>query len=332
MQFPYPLVLCDIGGTNARFALQAEPGSPLLPGPPIKTSDHASFEKALAAAFVGFGVKARSALVCAAGPVSGRTVHLTNAGWTIDGAQTAAELGLEQGLLLNDFEAQALALPALQDAWTTPIGPPLPAAGGTRLVMGVGTGLGAAGLVEVEGRHLALPTEAGHLDFAPVGSVEAAIWPHIPITAHGRIGVETILSGSGLARLHQARCAAEGLPPPFLDEMGVVALAAAEPEGEAARTLSLFWTLVARYAGDLALVLMAKGGVTLAGGVLPKIAAFLDPAKFRARFEDKAPFGELMTTISTRLVIANDVVLPGMAAIAAAPQSYVIDYQTRAWR
>ncbi|WP_395666017.1 glucokinase [Methylocella sp.] len=332
MQFPYPLVLCDVGGTNARFALQAAPDAPLLPGPPVKTADHASFEKALASAFVGFGVRARSALVCAAGPVRGRTVELTNAGWRIDGAETAADLGLDQGLLLNDFEAQALALPALQDVWTTPIGPARPAAGGTRLVMGVGTGLGAAGLIEVEGRHLALPTEAGHLDFAPVGSVEAAIWPHIPISAHGRIGVETILSGAGLARLHRARCAAEGLPPPQIDEIGVVAEAMSAPDGEAARTLSLFWTLVARYAGDLALALMAKGGVTLAGGVLPKIAAFLDPAKFRARFEDKAPFGEFMTTIATRLVIANDVVLPGMAAIAAAPRAYVIDYEARAWR
>jgi glucokinase len=332
LDFPFPIVLCDVGGTNARFALKMSPDSPLLPGLARKTSSHASFEAALAAAFEGFGVKPRSLIACAAGPVEGRSVKLTNAAWTIDGAAVATKLKLDQGLLLNDFEAQALTLPVLEPGWTTPIGAPIEPQPGVKLVIGVGTGLGAAALVEVEGRHLALASEAGHVDFAPVGSIESAIWPHIDISAHGRVSAETILSGQGLVRLHLARCAAAGVAPPALDEVALVERALAQPDGPEARTLRLIWMLAARYAGDLALNLLATGGVTFSGGVLPRLAAFLEPATFRARFEDKAPFGEMMRRIPTRLITANDVVLAGMAAIAAKPRNYIIDYGSRAWR
>ncbi|MGO9675166.1 MAG: glucokinase [Methylocella sp.] len=332
MDFPFPVVLCDIGGTNARFAVKMEPDSPLLPLLARKTSSHASFEAALAAAFKGFGVKPRSLIACAAGPVSGRSVKLTNAAWSIDGASVAAELGLEQGLLLNDFEAQALALPVLEAGWTTPIGPPLEPQRGVKLVIGIGTGLGAAALIEVEGRHLALASEAGHVDFAPVGPVEAAIWPHVDISAHGRVSAETILSGQGLVRLHRARCAAAGLAPPALDEVALVEQGLAQADGPEAQALRMIWMLAARYAGDFALSLLATGGVTFSGGVLPRLTAFLEPATFRARFEDKAPFGDMMRQIPTRLIIANDAVLSGMAAIAARPCNYIVDYESRAWR
>lgn len=332
MDFPFPVVLCDVGGTNARFALKMSPDSPLLPGHTRKTSSYASFEAALAAAFEGFSVRPRSLIVCAAGPIEGRKVKLTNAAWSIDGAAVAAELMLDQGLLLNDFEAQALTLPVLEPGWTTPIGAQCEAQPGVKLVIGVGTGLGAAALVAVEGRYLALASEAGHVDLAPVGAVEYAIWPHIDAAAHGRISAETILSGQGLLRLHQARCAAAGEAFPALDEVALVERAQAQPGGAEAQTLRLIWMLAARYAGDFALELLATGGVTFSGGVLPRLAAFLEPAAFRARFEDKAPFGEMMRRIPTRLITANDVVLAGMAAIAATPQNYIIDYGSRAWR
>lgn len=332
MLFPFPVLLCDIGGTNARFALKSGPDAPLLPGLPVRTAAYESFEAATAAVISGLGAKPRSLIVCAAGPVSGRSVKMTNAAWSIEGAKVARELGLDQGLLLNDFEAQALSLPALEHDWTTPIGPKIPPQPGVQLVIGIGTGLGAAALVEVEGRFLALASEAGHADFGPVGAIEAAIWPHIGISALGRVSVETILSGPGLARLHHARCEAAGIVSPVRDEIALVEQAHAQPNGEEARTLGMIWTLTARCAGDLTLNLLAKGGVTFSGGILPRLTAFLEPLKFRARFEDKAPFVEMMKGVGTRLVVVNDTVLPGMAAIAAAPQKYLIDYQTRAWR
>ncbi len=332
MDFPFPVVLCDIGGTNARFALKMSPDAPLLSGLARKTSSHARFEAALAAAFEDFGVRPRSLIACAAGPVRDRSVQLTNAAWAIDGAAIATELKLDQGLLLNDFEAQALTLPVLEADWTTSIGPPIEPQPSVKLVIGIGTGLGAAALVEVEGRHLALASEAGHVDFAPIGAMQSAIWPHIDISAHGRVSAETILSGQGLVRLHRARCAAAGAAPPALDEAALVEQALARPDGAEAHTLRMIWLLTARYAGDLALNLLATGGVTFSGGVLPRLAAFLEPSAFRARFEDKAPFGAMMRKIPTRLITASDVVLAGMAAVAARPRDYIIDYGLRAWR
>ena len=96
--------------------------------------------------------------------------------------------------------------------------------------------------------------------------------------------------------------------------------------------MRLCWTLTGRFAGDLALAFLAKGGVTFAGGILPRILDFCDPGDFRAAFENKAPYGDMMRAIGTRLILTEDAVLTGMAAIAAAPQNYAIDYANRAWR
>jgi glucokinase len=329
--FPFPVLVCDIGGTNARFALVETPGAPLEAGPQHRTKDFPGLEEALAAVCATLAIKPRSLIACAAGPVSGRSVKLTNANWIIDGIAVAARAGLDQGLLLNDFEAQAFSLPVLEPAWVTPLGAFMQKPG-VELIVGLGTGLGAAALVEIDNRHLVLPSEAGHMNFGPIAREEAAVWWQLDAGALGRVCVETILSGSGLLRLHRARCAAAGQPTAISSEIALIETAQADPAGEEAQTLRLCWTLAGRFAGDLALAFLATGGVTFAGGILPRILNFCDPEKFRAAFENKAPYGEMMRAIGTRLVTSEDAVLTGMAAIAAAPQNYAIDFATRAWR
>lgn len=332
LEFPYPVLLCDTGGTNARFSLVpskgARPGEALN----LKTADYPAFEDALAAAIPLLGVKPRALLVCAAGPVTGRRVKLTNADWIIDGAEAAKKASLGQGLLLNDFEAQALSLPVIEASWTRTLGPALPQAKGVELILGLGTGLGVAALAAAGGRWLALASEAGHMDFGPLGPEESVIWPHLDKNALGRVCAETVLSGHGLLRLYRARCAAQGIGAPLASEIELTEKARAVPGGAEAAALAHCWRLVARFAGDLALAFLATGGVTLAGGVLPRIVEFCDEARFRAAFEDKAPYNELLRGIGTRLIIAEDTVFFGMAAIAAAPQNYAIDYAHRAWR
>lgn len=332
MKFPFPLLLCDIGGTNARFASVFAPDAPLEIGPHLKTKNHPDFETALASAMAGLGAKPRSLIVCAAGPVNGRCVKLTNAAWTIDGPKVAASAGLEQGLLLNDFEAQAFSLPVLQPAWILPIGTGYEKRPGVELIMGLGTGLGAAALVELENRHFVLSSEAGHMNFGPLTAQDAPLWRYLETIAGGAVVAETILSGAGLMRLHKARCAASGKVPAELDEIALIENAHLHKNSEEALTLRLCWTLAARFAGDLALAFLAKGGVTFSGGILPRIIDFLEPEKFRSVFENKPPYGDLMRGIGTRLITTDDAVLAGMAAIAAAPENYAIDYLRRAWR
>jgi glucokinase len=249
----------------------------------------------------------------------------------MDGAEVAAKAGLDQGLLLNDFEAQAFSLPVLEPAWVQPIGAFAPTPG-TQLIMGLGTGLGQAALLEIESRRFALASEAGHMGFGPLGAEETALWPHLEVGSFGRVRAETILSGPGIMRLHLARCMAAGEEAAESSEIALIERAHAQPGGAEAATLRLCWALTARFAGDLALAFLAKGGVTFSGGILPRIVEFCDRQKFRAAFENKAPYGEMMRAIGTRLIISEEAVLAGMAAIANAPQNYAIDYAKRAWR
>jgi glucokinase len=329
MTFPFPVLLSDIGGTNVRFALAKAPGLPLESGPHLKTADYPTLEAAIAASREAFSAAPRSMIACAAGPVEGSKVKMTNAAWMIDGATIAAAAGLDQGLLLNDFEAQALSLAALPPAATRWIGGARESIG-PQLVMGSGTGLGVSLLLKVAQKYVALPSEAGHVDFGATNPEEIAIWSKM-LGPPFRVTAEALLSGPGLVRLHAARLAALGKEALSLDDISLVAEAHAHPQGDAAGTLRLFWNLIARFAGDMALAFLAKGGVTFAGGILPKITAFLDEAAFRDHFENKAPYTELMQKIGTRLIIAPDSVLDGMAAIAAAPELYAFDEKQRAW-
>jgi glucokinase len=256
---------------------------------------------------------------------------LTNAPWVIDGPSIAERLGLAQGLLLNDFEAQALSLPALQPDWVLPIGRSILTEKGPRAILGPGTGLGIACLVEAEGRYVALASEACHIGFAPETEDEARFWPHLE-RAHGRITTESVLSGIGIERLHRARLAAQGRPLVAELPAQITAMALINRVSDEAETLAAYWRLVARFAGDVAITFKATGGVTLAGGILPRITDLLDPVTFRAAFEAKAPVEALAHRIPTQLIIHGESVLEGMAAIAVAPDAYALDYSRLAWR
>jgi glucokinase len=327
---PFPVAVVDVGGTNARFALKPAPDAPLGAAVHLKTHDYPGLVEAAEAAVASLGARPRSILVCGAGPVDGRKLKLTNAPWTMDGPETARRLGLAQGLLFNDFEAQALSLPTIPQGWARPIGPVGFGPSGPQVILGPGTGLGIGALVEAAGRYTPLASEACHIDFGPVGEEESALWPQLE-RVYGRITTESVLAGPGLARVHAARIAALGAPRPTLDPPGVVAAALADRGGPEAASLRLYWRIIARFAGDMGVAFVATGGVTLAGGVLPRIVDFLDDAAFRSAFEAKAPVDALARRIPTRLVIHSDTVLVGMAAIAAAPQRYAIDYASRAW-
>jgi glucokinase len=328
--FPFPALVCDTGGTNVRFALVGEPGARLSDIVHLHTGDYPGLAEAIEAAVPKLGARPRSAIACGAGPVVGRTLKLTNAPWVMDGPEAARRTGLSQGLLLNDFEAQALSLPTIPEVWERRIGPLRFGAEGPQVILGPGTGLGVAALVEADGRFTPVSSEACHIDFGPVTPEEFALWPHLE-RAHGRVTSESVISGAGLARVHRARRMTQGLADPHVEPPAVTAAALADPEGEEAVSLRLYWHIVARFAGDMAVTFVATGGVTLSGGVLPRVVDFLDEAAFRQAFESKAPVDGLAKRIPTRLVTREDAVLVGMAAIASAPDRYGVDYGSRAW-
>ena len=329
-EIPFPVLVGDIGGTNVRLALQDAPGAPLGAVVHLKTRDYPGLVEAIEAGLERLGGRPRSVIICGAGPVEGRRLKLTNAPWTIDGPEIARRLGLAQGLLFNDFEAQALSLPAIPREWARPIGPAPFGSPGPQVIFGPGTGLGVGALIEAAGRHTPLASEACHIDFGPISDEESAVWLHLERVC-GRVTTESVLAGPGLARIHAARLAALGGPKPTLDTPAVVAAALADRAGAEAESLRLYWRIVARFAGDMGVAFVATGGVTLAGGVLPRVVDFLDDASFRRAFEAKAPVETLARRIPTRLVMRADSVLVGMAAIAAQPQRYAIDFVQRGW-
>jgi len=328
IKFPYPVLVSDIGGTNARFSLAPAPGAPLEAGPHLKTADYPSLEAAIATVRGSLSAAPQSMIACAAGPVDAYKIAMTNAPWVIDGRAVAKEAGLSQGLLLNDFEAQALSLAAMPEDAVRWIGKPR-SPKGMQLILGPGTGLGTGVLFEMQGKVIALQSEAGHVDFGPADLIERKIWAEMAGPPF-RITAESLLSGPGMLRLHHARLASEGQKIPDHDEVDLIKNGCANRDGEEAKTIRHFLHLIARFAGDLALVFLAKGGVTLAGGVLPRLVDFIEDEEFRATFENKPPHHTLMQSISTRLIVAPDTVLGGMAAIAANPEHYAFESK-RAW-
>ncbi len=304
-------LLADIGGTNARFALLD--GEVIGPPVILSVAAFATTEDAVEAALRQLapgGVE--RAVLALAGPVIEEPVRLTNAHWVFSSTTLAARFGVPFKLV-NDFMALAHALPHLGSADLQPIGGGQRSEGAPMLVLGPGTGLGMAGFLP--GPAVAIPTEAGH-----VGLAAADAWQDEVVAALrarcGRAGTEEALSGRGLANLHAVVAALRGAEVPARDAAAVVAAAKTCPV--AAEALRLFLDFLAAFAGDMALAWGARGGIFLAGGILPRLAPSLDTESFRKRFEDRAPMSEWVRGVPLHLVTHPSPAFPGLAALARA--------------
>lgn len=331
-EVPFPVLIGDIGGTNTRFALIETIDSPIDRIPDTRTADHASLGDAIKAAVLAHTtLKPRSAIVALAGPVARERIEMTNARWVIEPKKIVADLGFEEMVLLNDFEAVSLSLPDLTADDIDPIGDATPQKDGTRAVVGPGTGLGAGGVVRGRQAWIPVPGEGGHIDFGPVSRRDFEIWPHLE-KAHGRISAEAVMSGSGLVRLYRGICASDGVTPDLRLPSEITDAGLDGSDRQAAETLTLFATYLGRMAGDLALIFMARGGVFLAGGIPTKIAPTLHSGAFRAAFEDKEPHRDLLQTIPAAIITRKDPALAGIAAFARAPSRFAVDLGKRHWR
>lgn len=308
-------LVADIGGTNARFALLA--GDAL--GTPINlaVADFATVEDAVAVALARLG-PAETAVLALAGPVAAEPVRLTNASWEIGSAALAARFGFSRVRLVNDFLAQAHALPHLAPQDLHAIGGGHRAAGAPMIVLGPGTGLGVAGFIPGHGPDvgpgagLAIPTEGGHAGLAAETADEDAVIAALR-TLTGRAGAEEALSGRGLEHLHAILARRRGASLPSRDAAAVVA---ATDCPVARQSVRMFLDFLAGFAGDLALAWGARGGVFLSGGILPRLLDRLDPAAFRARFEAKSPMQDFMRDIPLAIVTHKAPAFLGLAAIA----------------
>lgn len=325
---PFPVLVGDIGGTNARFALVSEDGAP-APLPRVLTAAYPGPLEAMRAALAAGAERPRSALLAVAAPVEGPVVPLTNAPWVVDGKAVVAGLGLHRVVLVNDYVPVAAALAELgaDDPRMERIGPALAFAAGPKVVLGPGTGLGAAALVPAGGRLVVVSTEAGHMEFGPANVEEEVLWRGIERVG-GRVAAEQILSGPGLVRLYRAVAAAGGGGAILRDPAAIAAAAMEGADPLSRRTLGVFAGLLGRFAGDLALAFGATGGVMLAGAMACGMAPVLSSSPFRESFDNKAPHGGFMRRIPTSLLRDPDPALIGLAAIAAEPGRFAFASHT----
>jgi glucokinase len=328
----FPVLIGDIGGTNARFALIAEREAPLQSFPPVVTAEYPDIETAIEATVLARAErKLRSAIIDVAGPITGDAVPLTNAHWVLKPDDIMRRTGMADVILLNDFEALAMALTALGTGDLEPIGSGAAGASGAKVVLGPGTGLGVGALVDAGGLMVPVPGEGGHVALGPDEADEFPLWTNIE-PEHGRISAEALLCGRGLVRLYRAVARTEGVEPVHAKPPEITSAALTGSDPVASRTLSLYARLLGRLAGDMALVFMARGGAYIGGGISPRILPFLREGGFRRAFEAKAPHQAVMATIPTWVITRDNPAMPGLAAFAREPGRFGVTLEGRRWR
>jgi glucokinase len=295
------LLAGDVGGTKALLAL-FERGAP-APAFELRlaSAEFPDFESLLgrfldeARAGLGGAPRVASACLGVAGPVRAELVRVTNLPWTIDAAQLRRRFAIGRLELVNDFAATAWGVGALapQDLFTLQAGEPIEDA--PRVVLGAGTGFGVAYVV----RGVPVAGEGGHGGFAPAGIEQDALWRFVHERL-GRVQLEDVVSGPGLARIHEFMSGER-----------------AAPEDAAPQALDLFIACFGAAAGDHALNVMARGGVYVAGGIAARILPRLAAGGFLAAFNDKGGFAEHTRKMPVHVVTNERVALFGAATAAA---------------
>jgi glucokinase len=314
----WPGLVGDIGGTNARFGLVAAPGEAVREVQTLACADFASLEKAIESYLAQVGAAApRSACLAVAGPVSGDRVRFSNRGWDFSKRGLSETFELAQMTLLNDFEALAYALPFLGEAELEQLGGGRIAEGCAKAVVGPGTGLGVAGLAPCGDDWVAIAGEGGHVDLAAIEDLEIEVLKVVR-SERGRVSAESLLSGPGLKRLYRALCTVEGVSPLALEPAEVTRYAL-EGEDQKQRklcrlTAEMFVSLLAGFAGNVAITFGARGGLYLGGGVLGKLRPFYSDLSFRQRFEARGRMADFVRAMPTFLITAQTPALTGAAS------------------
>ena len=299
----------DIGGTKTLLLLAHADALRPVKEERFENRDHPDFS-AILARFLGHQRPA-SACFAVAGPVSGNRADMTNLPWTLDGHALTVELGFPVRLI-NDFEAVGYGIDALaeSDLETLQAGEPQPQ--GVRAVLGAGTGLGEGFMVWQGDGYQVFPSEGSHADFAPADERQEGLL-HYLREKYGHVSWERVVSGPGLADIYAYLGGGEAEP-------AVIAEAAlAGSDGAAAGALDIFVSGYGAEAGNLALKLLPKGGLYVAGGIAPKILTKMKSGGFMGAFLAKGRFGSLLATIPVHVVKNPNVGLLGAALAALRP-------------
>jgi glucokinase len=312
---PSTWLVGDIGGTNARFGLVAPDGT-LLHSRILADADYPGIAEAIDAYLAERGglPRPRRGALAIASPVGGDEVRMTNHPWTFSVSGLRKRLGFQRLEVINDFTAQALALPHLKDGDRTMIGDGTALAGHPIGVLGPGSGLGVSGLIPMGKRWVPLSGEGGHATMASITARESAVLD--AMRRHfDHVSAERVLSGPGLVNLYNALAEIDAVPAQQYTAAQITDQETGEADPLCRETTEMFCAMLGTIAGNLALTLGAKGGVYIGGGIVPRLDERFAASQFRQRFEAKGRFRDYLAAIPTYVVTHK---LPAFLGCAAA--------------
>lgn len=314
-----PRLLADIGGTNARFALETAPGK-LEAVSVLACEQHASLEDAMrvylaepqVAALSPGGV--RHCAIAIANPVDGDQLRMTNHHWQFSVEAVRQTLGLDTFLVVNDFTALAMALPYLAADQKQQVGGVAVRQDSAIGLVGAGTGLGVSGLIPTNGRWTALQSEGGHVTFSPADEREIEIL-RFAWREFGHVSAERMLSGDGLELIYRALNELQGTPAAALPAPEISRRALAGECVLCSEAIDCFCGMLGTVAGNLAVTLGAMGGIYIGGGIVPRLGERFLASPFRQRFEQKGRFAAYLAQIPVFVITAEYPAFLGVSAI-----------------
>jgi glucokinase len=303
----YPLLVADLGGTNARFGWIAHARASLSGVETLLCEDFPHPRDAALSYLTSFqsGTRPARAAVAIASAVTSGPIKVTNSHWIFERSAFAQHIGAASVEVFNDFEAIALVLPHLMPADYTLVGSAVPNSQDAMAVIGPGTGLGVAGVLPIRGRPGTWQTlcgEGGHVTLAGATAYQSEIL-QAARRLYTHVSAERLVSGIGLPTLRRAVAEIEGLR--VEQELGseeIGTLGASRADQLCEHTMEAFCCLLGSVAGNLALTLGARGGVFIAGGIVPKLGRFFAESGFREHFEAKGRCAEYLGGISTPVI------------------------------
>lgn len=308
----------DIGGTNARFAITDSAGPASLRDPvTVKCANYPDIGQAIQAYLHREpGRKPDSAVLAIAGPLTGDMFRQNNGPWQFSISALRKEMNIPDLRVVNDFVAMAHGVAVLPQDRVAPIsGPPADAdtAGGPWLVIGPGTGLGVALILDPDTRLRVLESEGGNAGFSPSDETEIEI-ARIVLRRSKDLRRERLVSGPGLSLLHTVMAELEGHTAEALEPEEIVRLTLDNEDEFCRAVLERFCSLLGSAAGDTALITKARR-VYLTGGIVQTILPYLQESSFRARFEARGRYGNVLDGVPTLAALGTDVGLIGAAVM-----------------
>ncbi len=301
------LLIGDIGGTNARFALANAKTPGFTNELTLQCVDFATADQAIKHYLKQISASAPDVIsLAAAGPIVDRQVRLTNNPWSIAAQALSEEFSISAVRLLNDFEAIAYSIPFLSADDCLPVGQPDPEPLDVQRfmvgILGPGTGLGAVGLKKYDELLIPITTEASHTGFAPETQIQTDILAAMR-ERFGRVSVERLISGSGLENIYWALNYLHKEKYTQLSAAEIFAIANDKNDSRISEAVQLFFEILGQFSGDLALTLGAENGIFIAGGIIRRYPQLLANSGFRAGFENKGRHRSLMEQIPTQVIM-----------------------------